>query len=234
MQLNVPAGEAFAILVRGMEGELTVDQHQARQRIQRSYDLSSPVNIQRLFEERLQDLDVLLFGGALGGKVPVVWKAFPPHLWGETTGGRPGEAGQKSAICIELAECLLLFAATRPDWVLGTLIHELLHVYALVMSPKHEMCRCGHRVAHGPGFAAAAKAAVKVLEVKGLALESVGNWEMGYCHSDHDEVVLQAIERMREESGECTLSEELRGTVLSWWAGIEQIVVDGVDARKME
>lgn len=169
-----------------------------------------------------------MFDGELGTKIPVTFRPLGPLLWGRTISGPGSVAGKKSRIAVEISESLVGYAEVAPQYIWGTLIHELLHAYALVMARRNGMCRCGYRVAHGPGFLAAAVAAVKVLEIEAIGMDSlVGSQEEGLCHSDHDEIVLQAVLRRREEEdGECTLDEEDEGctldeeaqrAMLSWW-----------------
>ena len=170
------------MFVRGTEKDLTIHQQQARERIQAAFRLSRSDNIRTLVLERLADIDALVFDGELGTKIPVTFRPLGPLLWGQTMSGPGSVAGKKSRIAVEISESLVGYAEVAPQYIWGTLIHELLHAYALVMARRNGMCRCGYRVAHGPGFLAAAVAAVKVLEIEAIGMKSlVGSQEEGLC-----------------------------------------------------
>lgn len=114
---------------------MTSQQQWARSRIHSLYRFSQPATIQRICKEALPAFDILLFGGELGSRIPVVWRDLGRDLWGQTLGGRPRHPGP---IRVVLAETLVPLTALRPDMVWGTLVHELLHVYALRRSAENE------------------------------------------------------------------------------------------------
>lgn len=219
MRIEATAEEAFSSFIYDLENDLTSAQQQARSRIQQAYALSRPDNIRQLISQSLIDIDDLIFRSELVSGVAVVWKPLPPDCHGETRCIGFRVRGEKAKIWIELAESLVPWAGQDPGIVWGVLIHELLHVFELVMAPRMEMCLCGNRVAHGQCFRAASEAVVKVMGIEALTFEHVADYDDDCCHSRHDEYVLQGVKEAREEAGRCTLSDDVQDSMLSWWAG---------------
>lgn len=136
-------------------------------------------------------------------------------LLGETGGHRPATTAEDFNISITLSESLIPLTAKKPDLAWGTLLHEMLHAYEIVLSGQEEECLCGNKVYYGPAFLAAVTAAVKVLEIESITVESVAEYEEGCCHSKHDEYLLWK----RREKEACVLADEVRDWVLGWWKG---------------
>lgn len=121
-----------------------------------------------------------------------------------TFGTRPGRR-----IEVRISEELVALCAAEPDIAWGTVVHELLHAYACVMSGEvRELCACGFRVKHGAGFARASEGIVQVLGMEGFGVESIESFG-GWCHSVGDEVRLRERERV--------LTEEMESLVVGFW-----------------
>lgn len=223
MPMNTRADEAFASLVRSMEREPGVPQQQSRGRIQQAFRATTPETIQSMIDGTLGDFDTLLFDGRLSTKIPVMWRPMPEGKLGSASRTEGGVAGTGARLTVFLSTLLVPLAAHDPALVWGTLIHELLHCYALILSLRKEICRCGEWVDHGPGFYAAAMGAVKVLGIKELAVQDLVDFERGLCHADHDEMLIVQRAMMREEDGRCELPEMVQSELMSWWEGIEVI-----------
>lgn len=223
MPMNIPVDEAFASLIHSMETAPSIQQRQSRARIQQAFRASTPETIEILMVGALGDLCTLLFAGngALSDKIPVIWTPMPVGKLGFTSRREEFMPGEGGTLTIFMSTLLIPHAARDPALVWGTLVHELLHCHALIMSFGEEICRCGAEVGHGPGFYAAAVAAVRVLGIGEMGVGDVVDFEMGLCHADDDEMLLRRGDALEEAKMLCDLPQALQNEVVGWWEGIE-------------
>ena len=136
----------------------------------------------RIFE----DLDTLLFKGALKGRVTVHWrtiKHIPPRDAFTMPFGGSEDPG--AAIVLD-HECAWYGPGRDRAWVWGCLLHEMLHAFITVSSHQissrvKELCVCGAEVSHGPMFAESTRRLAQKLDLPGLDTAAI-HVTGGYCH----------------------------------------------------
>lgn len=203
--------EAYGALAADVRLPLSPPRHRARSRIQHAFaqNLTHPDTFRDQLSTHLRDLDILLFNCALGGAIPAIWVASGAGRWARTVHITSCNRADKGSLTIELEEKLL---SQPPAFVWGTLVHEMLHAYAMGWTLARETCACGEVLDHGPLFQAAAVGAVHVLGLEGLGVPDVVDLTMVLCHSDGDEA-----EICERKGGESALDEEVEGWLVMFW-----------------
>ncbi|KAF7186325.1 Adenylyl-sulfate kinase [Pseudocercospora fuligena] len=188
----------------------TEKQREARARLQNAYQSFDEAS--RIFDDLLRlfnDLDQLLFQGKLKHRVFVEWCRCPDIInkKGMTVSlHHPQHPATRVGIHLHMDKAWFggEFNRGKGD-VWGILIHEMLHCYLYVAVDVNahplltiENCSCGAVVCHGPMWEETAKLLAQKLNLDGLELKCIDDFE-GKCHRWNCREEEQDNERLKEE-----------------------------------
>lgn len=109
---------------------LCEEQSSARERIRKAFSSESTSWQPDLLIKVVPDLDLLLFDGALLGRIAVAWADLPTGKGFENRGLTMMDPLLLWKVQIQLNRASYLYASKQQ--VLGTLMHELMHAYSAV------------------------------------------------------------------------------------------------------
>jgi len=181
--------EAYKVLESKLTHGMTPTQFHAQERMLALYSRSrwkrSRIDLLKAFN----DLDILLFHGVLRNRVHLQWIRHGKSQEGLIAWTAPPHSdinpSHRIRIDMTVEGAWYGYSAEwgRPD-VWGTLIHEMLHAYLLIMSGRRcETCLCSAKTNRGPHFCAAKKTISNALAFGDLGPESI-HVTKALCHWD--------------------------------------------------
>jgi hypothetical protein len=166
------------------------EQHEAYRKLRALFERPAKNRKKSLVYEAFGYLDVILFQGMLKSRVKI---GYFKKLWNKDAPAETRPAyhpdSQSRWIVLAFLESTLSGIDSKwrysRAWAWGTLIHEMLHAYHLILidGPAWETCTCGALVYHGSDWRAAIQRIVVVLDIPRLVPEDLDDHvNMRRCH----------------------------------------------------